>query len=147
MTLSSISIADIILPSRNIIFPSRVEPSGDVSAWLTSFLVTLALELALVAIIWPKLGRPVALRRWVLACLIGNVISHPLATLIWIRADRALHGAGAWGAFIAIECGVIAFEALVFRRAAAVAWNRAMTVALIVNTPTALIGAWLCFCA
>lgn len=129
----------------DIVTPSPIGDSSGLWSWFSSFLITLGVELVVVALLWRRFGRPIPVRTGLMACLVANLLSHPLATVIWFQALGTLNGAQALAAYVAMECGVVLLEAIVYRSLLSGAWRRAFSVSLLANAPTALLGAWLGF--
>lgn len=112
-----------------------------VFSWALQFLVTLALELPMVLLAWRLLGCRDLLRPWLLACIIGNLMSHPAAVYLGTTLQVSAGGITGVATYMLIEAGSIMLEAWVFRLRATDSWSRAVMVALVVNAITALLGA------
>ena len=104
-------------------------------------LVTLALELPMVLLAWRFLGSQDRVRPWLLAAIVGNLISQPPAVLLGTTFDLGAGGGTAVASYVLLETGVIMVEAWVFRWRATSSWTRALLVALVCNAVTALLGA------
>jgi hypothetical protein len=115
--------------------------------WAVQFLVTLVLELPLVLAVWRFRGCQGAMRPWLLACVIGNLVSHPTATWLGALAGLPDRGLGAFATYTVLETGVIALEAWVFRIRATNSWTEAVVMSFAANAMTAVLGAYNMFVA
>lgn len=116
-----------------------------VVSWAVQLLVTLALELPMVLVAWRFLGCQDRLRPWLLASILGNLISHPVAVYLGTTLQVSVGGVTGVVTYMLIETGVIMFEAWIFRLRATDSWTRAVLVALVANAVTALLGAQMVF--
>jgi hypothetical protein len=115
--------------------------------WAVQFLVTLALEVPMVLAAWRFRGCQGALRVWLLACVIGNLISHPTATWLGGLAGLPSRGLDAFASYTVLETGVIAVEAWAFRIRATTSWTEAVVMSFAANAVTAVLGAYIIFVA
>lgn len=113
--------------------------------WAALFLVTLALELPMVVVAWRFRGSAGPLRPWLMASIVGNLISHPLGVFAGTAVGLPGGGGMAVVNYLLIETGVIAIEAWVFRLRIITAWNEAVMMSFACNAVTAVIGAQLLF--
>jgi hypothetical protein len=119
--------------------PPPVVGDSEPRRWLLFFALTLLLESCACFLVWKVQGGPGRLRSWILAALVGSIVSFPIATAALVRfstsrpiTDLALY----W----TIEVGVVLLESVAYRAIAGCAWDRAWKVSLLVNAPTALLG-------
>lgn len=93
---------------------------------------TLAVELPIAA----ALARPAQRRALLLTALFANLASHAIASLI---LGLSRHGSGVHE-WLAVELGVVAFEALALHAAAGLPRLRAVMVAFAMNVPSAALS-------
>ncbi len=113
--------------------------------WGVQFLATLALELPMVLLAWRFRGATGRLRPWLIACVLGNLVSHPLAVLVATSVDVVAGGGAAITNYMLIETGVILIEAGSYRLLATRSWGEAALYSLTANAVTALLGAEILF--
>ncbi len=137
MTIISSFLADV--PS-----PTPLTMSDGLGIWLKFFLLTLAIEFPIVVALWRTRYRTTSLQRWMIAALVGNAITHPLASFTWgsLSPDST---AGLVAFYIVLEIGVALVETVVLRVIARCSWTAALLVAFVANAVTAGIGALLEF--
>lgn len=95
--------------------------------WLTCLLVTLAVEVPLVAACAPR-GRR---RDAALDGALANLFTHPLA---WLAVTHA------WAPWLVVECSVALAELGIYRRITRLSWPRAAVAALGGNAITAALS-------
>ncbi|HUR29376.1 MAG TPA: hypothetical protein VM509_14400 [Planctomycetota bacterium] len=131
----------------DVLVPRTISDSAP--GWIVWFVLTQIVECLVVLLVWRSIGRPGAQSRFVSATLLGNLVSHPLATAALVSLEpaglfsqpgEAGNVAGGMLVFLAVECGVVLLESVAYRRIADCPWDRARTVSILVNAPTAIIG-------
>jgi hypothetical protein len=118
--------------------------SSEAASWAMMLTVTLVIELSVVAIAWRITGRFGSLRRWFIAGLIGNVVSHPAATFLWLWLPP-LSRFEKLAAFAIIEFLVTIFEAWVYQRIARCPAALALLFSALANGVTGAIAVYLVF--
>lgn len=117
-----------------------VRSSSYFAVWLGYFFLNLAIELGVLALLWKLRGRGAPFRPWLWAALVGNAVTHPVASLAW-RAAAGTGGLALIGLYAAIELTVCAVEAVGYRKVGKLAWREAALVSFAANGVTALCGA------
>ena len=125
--------------------PSWFAGQNPLVNWAALFLLTLALELPMVVVAWRFRGASGPLRPWLMASIVGNLISHPLGVVVGTAVGLPGGGGMAVVNYMLIETGVIAIEAWVFRLRITTAWNDAVMMSFACNAVTAVFGAHLLF--
>ncbi|MFT4511591.1 MAG: hypothetical protein ACI89X_000631 [Planctomycetota bacterium] len=95
--------------------------------WLYAFLLTVAIELPIVALLAGRDRR----RRGAMDSIGANLFTHPLAWFL-IRSMEA--------PWLAIEIGVFVVECMIYRHVTRMSWRRAVTAALLANSSTAALS-------
>jgi hypothetical protein len=113
--------------------------------WAAQYLVTLAFELPMVVVAWRFRGCPGILRVWLIGSILGNLISHPLATFAGTMMGLPAGGFMAVVNYMLIETSSIAIEAWVFHWRATSSWSEAAVMSFAANAVTAVFGAYLLF--
>lgn len=109
------------------------------SSWIIMLGMTIAIELSVVSLVWRLTGRFGALKRWCLAGAVGNTVSHPIATYVWINLP-VLTRIETMMAFAMIEVIVTVFEAWVYQRMVRCPAAIALLVSACANGVTAAIA-------